>query len=67
MTWNDLYHPDEPVHLFTNNLTGQTYPHAHTKIELARDTGVGTEIAEVTITAHGPDCAFAGQAVVQPG
>ena len=67
VTWHDLFNIDEPTYLFADNVTGQALEHSHAIIQLARDTGVGAEIAEVTITAHASDCSFAGQAVVQPG
>jgi hypothetical protein len=40
-------------------------PHQYIMVQLARDTGAATSIAQVTLTTDAAPCVFAAQAVVQ--
>jgi hypothetical protein len=70
VTQGDIMNPGDAASLFqgvANVFTSTTRPRLFRVIQLARDTGAGTSMATVTLSAHATDCAFAAQATVSPG
>jgi hypothetical protein len=65
--WHDLFRVNEPVYGTYDNIGTAPHQQSHSLIRLARNTGAASQIADITITVDGATCAFAGQAVVQPG
>jgi hypothetical protein len=68
VTWFDIPNPAEGLvqAVATQVSTGSEHHH-YVTAQLARNTGVATSIASLTVTASAVDCTFAAQAVVQPG
>jgi hypothetical protein len=65
--YHDLFRPSEPMYGNNNNFGTAPWPRFHSLIQLARNTGATSQIADITITVDAATCSFAGQAVVQPG
>lgn len=68
VTQGDMLNPgDSPFQGVANVFVSATRPRLFRVIQLARDTGAGTSMATVTLSAHATDCVFAAQATVTPG
>jgi hypothetical protein len=49
------------------SIASATRPHKYDLLQLARESGSTTSIAQVTLTTDAGSCAFAASAIVQPG
>jgi len=50
-----------------SSIVSATRPHEYDLLQLARNTGGATSIAQVTLTTDAAPCVFAASAIVQPG